>query len=78
MDDQYWAGGLMWATGDLTMLAAMTTIFFQWIKDSNREAKRVDRALDREEAVRARAERLGYDDQQRQPRPEADADNAKD
>lgn len=62
MEDQSWAGGLMWATGDITMLAAMITIFVQWIADSNREAKRVDRALDREEAQRARKAALGYDD----------------
>lgn len=62
LTDQTYAGGLMWATGDLTMLAAMITIFIQWIKESNREAKRVDRALDREDAARARAARLGYDD----------------
>lgn len=62
MEDQSWAGGLMWATGDITMFAAMITIFIQWIADSNREAKRVDRALDREEAQRARQAGLGYDD----------------
>ena len=64
LTDQTWAGGLMWATGDLTMLAAMITIFVQWIKESNREAKRVDRALDREEAARARVAGLGYDEPQ--------------
>lgn len=62
LTDQTYAGALMWATGDLTMLAAMITIFVQWIKESNREAKRVDRALDREEAAHAKASRLGYDD----------------
>ena len=77
MKDQEWAGALMWATGDLTMLAAMITIFVQWIKDSDREAKRVDRALDREDARRARAAGLGYDDPQRQSRPMVDTDNAK-
>lgn len=52
--DQTWAGALMWATGDLTAVFAMGTIFYQWVKDSQREARRVDRALDREEALRAR------------------------
>lgn len=52
--DQTWAGALMWATGDLTAIFAMGTIFYQWVKDSQREARRVDRALDREEAQRAR------------------------
>ncbi len=77
MEDQSWAGGLMWATGDITMFAAMITIFIQWIKDSNREAKRVDRALDREEAQRARRPGLGYDDPQKDPRPTVVGDNAK-
>ncbi|MGO1383796.1 MAG: cytochrome c oxidase assembly protein [Arachnia sp.] len=65
--DQTWAGGLLWATGDITMIFAMSTIFLQWIKDSKREAKRVDRALDRRDALAAKqaamaAEGLvGYD-----------------
>lgn len=50
MDDQTWAGALMWATGDLTMLAGMIVIFVKWVSDSQREARRVDRALDRAEA----------------------------
>ena len=54
LEDQTWAGALMWATGDLTMLAAMSTIFIQWIRDSNREAKRMDRQFDREDAIAAR------------------------
>lgn len=54
LDDQAWAGGLMWATGDLTMAAAMTVIFVRWIQESKREERRHDRMLDREEA-RARA-----------------------
>lgn len=54
LDDQTWAGALMWATGDLTMFAGMIVIFVKWIQDSRKEARRIDRALDREEA-RARA-----------------------
>lgn len=77
LEDQTWAGALMWATGDLTMLAAMGTIFYQWVRDSAREAKRIDRALDREEAQRARAAGLGYDESQDRPPPEAGSDNAK-
>ncbi|SHI39933.1 putative copper resistance protein D [Tessaracoccus bendigoensis DSM 12906] len=77
MSDQNWAGGLLWATGDLTMFAAMGTIFIQWIRESNREAKRIDRQLDREEAAQARSGRPGYDDTSKQPRPPVDSDNAK-
>lgn len=53
--DQQLAGGLMWGTGDITMLSAIIAIFVQWYKDSEREAKRIDRALDREEALAAKA-----------------------
>lgn len=79
LEDQTLAGGLMWATGDITMFAAMITIFIQWIGDSKREAKRVDRALDREEALAtkraavARAPAVGYDAGRRQTPPETDA-----
>lgn len=55
MYDQQLAGGLLWGTGDLTMLAGILTIFFQWYRDSQREAKRIDRALDRQEALAAKA-----------------------
>lgn len=50
LDDQTWAGGLMWATGDITMLAAMIVIFVRWVGEARREAKRVDRELDRQDA----------------------------
>lgn len=53
--DQQLAGGLMWGTGDLTMLSAIIAIFVQWYRDSQREARRIDRALDREEALQAKA-----------------------
>lgn len=53
--DQQLAGGLMWGTGDLTMLSAIIAIFVQWYRDSQREARRIDRALDREEALAAKA-----------------------
>lgn len=47
--DQYWAGALLWATGDLTMAVTMGALAVLWWRDSQREARRVDRALDREE-----------------------------
>lgn len=54
LTDQSWAGGLMWATGDLTMASAMGVIFARWILESQREARRLDRKLDREEARQAK------------------------
>ncbi len=77
LEDQSWAGGLIWATGDITMFAAMITIFIQWVRDSQREARRVDRALDREEARQARQRNLGYDGPQSHPGPMVAGDNAK-
>lgn len=73
--DQNWAGGLMWATGDLTMAAAMAVIFVRWIQESSREAKRHDRMMDREEA-RARAAAAaenGLDSTETQERSAKDA-----
>jgi putative copper resistance protein D len=55
MQDQYWAGAILWATGDLTMLGVMSALFLGWYRESVREAKRVDRQLDREDAARDRA-----------------------
>lgn len=55
--DQTWAGALMWATGDLTMVYAMAVIFVRWVKESQREAKRADRLAEREQRQRAMLQR---------------------
>jgi cytochrome c oxidase assembly factor CtaG len=68
IDDQYYAGAIMWATGDLTMGVIMAVFLAQWYADSKREAVRVDRKLDREERIAAqraaasRTETNRYDD----------------
>lgn len=54
LSDQYWAGALLWATGDLTMITTMSAIAVQWYRDSRKEERRIDRALDREDARQAR------------------------
>lgn len=60
--DQTWAGGILWATGDLTMLTVLTGLAVSWWRDSQREAKRIDRALDREEAAAdRRAQEVGHE-----------------
>jgi cytochrome c oxidase assembly factor CtaG len=60
--DQYIAGGIMWGSGDFTALLMLIALFVRWYADSQREARREDRRLDRLEAQRARAaERSGYD-----------------
>jgi putative copper resistance protein D len=56
MSDQYLAGGILWATGDFTMLGVMSALFIGWYRQSVREARRVDRQLDREERAQLRRE----------------------
>ena len=52
------------------LLFAMILIFVQWVRESNREARRVDRALDREEAERAKQGAARYDGQGQDSHPE--------
>jgi cytochrome c oxidase assembly factor CtaG len=52
--DQQIAGGLLWGSGDLVGLVIFGVLFVQWVRQSQREAVREDRRLDRLEA-RARA-----------------------
>lgn len=59
MRDQFWAGGILWATGDLTMLTVLSALGVNWYRDSAKEARRIDRALDREEALAAARESAG-------------------
>lgn len=49
--DQAWAGGILWAAGDLVGLVVFATLFFQWVRESEREAVREDRRLDRLDQV---------------------------
>ncbi len=54
IDDQQIAGGLLWASGDLVALLVVGVIFVQWMKESEREARREDRRLDALDAREAR------------------------
>jgi putative copper resistance protein D len=53
--DQVLAGGILWAGGELVSVIMLGILVIQWIRQSEREARRVDRALDRAEAEQARA-----------------------
>ena len=53
--DQRLAGGILWAAGEVVTVAVLTVLVAQWIKASEREARRIDRELDRAEAAAARA-----------------------
>jgi len=50
LDDQYLAGGILWASGDALALLMLIALFAQWYAHSQREARREDRRLDRLEA----------------------------
>jgi putative membrane protein len=51
--DQVVAGGILWAGGEIVSVTMLGILIMQWIKQSEREAKRIDRALDRAEAAEA-------------------------
>ena len=53
--DQVLAGGILWAAGELVSVTMLGILVLQWIKESEREARRIDRALDRAEAQEAAA-----------------------
>ncbi|MGE5830622.1 MAG: cytochrome c oxidase assembly protein [Micromonosporaceae bacterium] len=57
--DQRLAGGILWAGGELVSVAMLGALVVQWMRQAEREARRIDRALDREEAQQAAAARLG-------------------
>ncbi len=54
--DQRLAGGILWAGGEFVAVAMLGALVYQWMRDSEREARRVDRALDRAEAEVADSE----------------------
>jgi putative membrane protein len=47
--DQRAAGGILWAGGELVSVTMLAVLVVQWMRASDREARRLDRALDREE-----------------------------
>jgi putative membrane protein len=50
MADQRLAGGILWAGGEFVAVAMLAALVVQWMRASEREARRIDRALDRAEA----------------------------
>jgi putative copper resistance protein D len=56
-DDQRLAGGILWAGGEVVSVTMLGVLVAQWIRHADREARRIDRQLDRAEAAdRAAAE----------------------
>jgi len=56
--DQRVAGGILWAGGEVVAVVMLAALVAQWMRSSDREARRVDRRLDLEEARAARAAAL--------------------
>lgn len=48
--DQEIAGGILWAGGEFVSVTMLAVLVVQWMRQSEREARRVDRELDRREA----------------------------
>lgn len=51
--DQRLAGGILWAGGEFVSVAMLGALLVQWMRAAEREARRIDRALDRAEAAQA-------------------------
>jgi putative copper resistance protein D len=54
-NDQKVAGGILWAGGEFVSVTMIGVLLMQWFKQSEREARRIDRELDRQEAAAAAA-----------------------
>jgi putative membrane protein len=61
LTDQRLAGGILWAGGELVSVAVLGVLVAQWIRASEREARRIDRELDRLEAASQVAKATGAD-----------------
>ena len=69
IDDQYLAGGIVWASGDVIALGMLMALFVQWYAHSQREARREDRRLDRLERLQqATATSIAPGEQAQEPR----------
>ena len=46
LDDQYNAGAIAWAIGDIPVLFTTVILAVQWVRSDQREARRIDRRID--------------------------------
>lgn len=53
--DQQVAGGILWAGGEVVSVTMLAVLVVQWMRHAEREARRLDRQLDREEEAAAAA-----------------------
>jgi cytochrome c oxidase assembly factor CtaG len=56
--DQQWAGGIMWAGGDMCFLVAMIVALWVWLRAEERAGRLADEKLDREAAAAVQAKAL--------------------
>ena len=54
-DDQEIAGGILWAGGEIVSVTMLAVLVVQWMRHAEREGRRIDRELDRQEAEAAAA-----------------------
>jgi putative copper resistance protein D len=57
--DQKVAGGILWAGGEIVSVTMLAVLVVQWMRQAEKEARRIDRALDREEALARQREADG-------------------
>jgi putative copper resistance protein D len=60
--DQVLAGGILWAGGELVSVTMLAVLVIQWMRDADREARRVDRRLDRVAPAPAAGATIDADD----------------
>jgi putative membrane protein len=53
--DQRLAGGILWAGGEIVSVTMIAVLVVQWMRHAEREGRRIDRQLDREELAAAQA-----------------------
>lgn len=70
--DQVVAGGVLWAGGEFVSVTMLAVLLTQWVKQSRSEAARIDRKLDREEALAAAVAALAAASGESTDRPAAD------
>ena len=48
LEDQQYGGGIAWSVGEIPTVALAIVVAIQWARSDEREAKRLDRAADRD------------------------------
>jgi putative membrane protein len=48
LDDQQWAGGIAWAFSEIPSVVVLVALVFQWYQSEQRQARREDRAAERD------------------------------